>query len=118
MQNPRKVAVIGCGFVGASIAFSLMQKGLFSELVLIDSNKAKAHGEAMDLSHGLPYAASMDIYAGSYDDIADCALIIITAGANQKPGETKIGLDNDTFENTRKSMFFEQRTSRYCTKTE
>ena len=93
MQNPRKVAVIGCGFVGASIAFSLMQKGLFSELVLIDSNKAKAHGEAMDLSHGLPYAASMDIYAGSYDDIADCALIIIiTAGANQKPGETRLDL--------------------------
>ena len=92
MQNPRKVAVIGCGFVGASIAFSLMQKGLFSELVLIDSNKAKAHGEAMDLSHGLPYAASMDIYAGSYDDIADCALIIITAGANQKPGETRLNL--------------------------
>lgn len=81
MQNPRKVAVIGCGFVGASIAFSLMQKGLFSELVLIDSNTAKAHGEAMDLSHGLPYTASMDIYAGSYDDIADSALIIITAGA-------------------------------------
>ncbi len=92
MQNPRKVAVIGCGFVGASIAFSLMQKGLFSELVLIDSNEAKAHGEAMDLSHGLPYAASMDIYAGSYDDIVDCALIIITAGANQKPGETRLDL--------------------------
>ena len=69
-----------------------MQKGLFSELVLIDSNEAKAHGEAMDLSHGLPYAASMDIYAGSYDDIADCALIIITAGANQKPGETRLDL--------------------------
>ena len=83
MQNPRKVAVIGCGFVGASIAFSLMQKGLFSELVLIDSNTAKAHGEAMDLSHGLPYTASMDIYAGSYDDIADSALIIITAGRNK-----------------------------------
>lgn len=112
MQNPRKVAVIGCGFVGASIAFSLMQKGLFSELVLIDSNTAKAHGEAMDLSHGLPYTASMDIYAGSYDDIADSALIIITAGANQKPGETKLTLDNDTFENTGKSRFFERRTSR------
>ena len=92
MQNPRKVAVIGCGFVGASIAFSLMQKGLFSELVLIDINTAKAHGEAMDLSHGLPYTASMDIYAGSYDDIADSALIIITAGANQKPGETRLDL--------------------------
>ena len=66
MMNPRKVAVIGCGFVGASIAFALMQKGLFSEMVLIDANHAKAEGEAMDLSHGLPYTASMDIYAGDY----------------------------------------------------
>ena len=68
MMNARKVAVIGCGFVGASIAFSLMQKGIFSEMVLIDANHAKAEGEAMDLSHGLPYTASMDIYAGDYKD--------------------------------------------------
>ena len=92
MMNPRKVAVIGCGFVGASIAFALMQKGLFSEMVLIDANHAKAEGEAMDLSHGLPYTASMDIYAGDYKDVADCGLIIITAGANQKQGETRLDL--------------------------
>ena len=65
MINVRKAAVIGCGFVGASIAFSLMQKGIFSELVLIDANREKAEGEAMDLSHGLPYTASMRIYAGT-----------------------------------------------------
>ena len=65
MMNPRKVAVIGCGFVGASIAFALMQKGLFSEMVLIDANHAKAEGEAMDLSHGLPYTASDHYYRGS-----------------------------------------------------
>lgn len=92
MINPRKAAIIGCGFVGSSIAFSLMQRGLFSQLVLLDINHAKAEGEAMDLSHGLPYAASMDLYAGTYDDVADCALIIITAGANQKPGETRLDL--------------------------
>ena len=92
MINPRKVAVVGCGFVGSSIAFSLMQRGLFSELVLIDANQAKAEGEAMDLGHGLPYTAAMDIYAGSYQDAADCSLIIITAGANQKPGETRLDL--------------------------
>ena len=92
MINTRKVAIIGCGFVGASSAFSLMQRGLFSEMVLIDADQAKAEGEAMDLSHGLPYTASMDIYAGGYDDIADCALIIIAAGANQKPGETRLDL--------------------------
>ena len=92
MLNPRKAAVVGCGFVGASIAFTLMQRGLFSELVLIDANRAKAEGEAMDLSHGLPYTAPMDIYAGDYDDAADCGLIIVTAGANQKPGETRLDL--------------------------
>ena len=90
--NTRKAAVIGCGFVGASIAFSMMQRGLYSELVLIDVNREKAEGEAMDLSHGLPYAASMQIYAGGYDDAADCAMVIVTAGANQKPGETRLDL--------------------------
>ena len=91
-MNLRKVAVIGCGFVGSSIAFSLMQRGIYSEMVLIDANHAKAEGEAMDLGHGLPYTASMDIYAGDYKDVADCSLIIITAGANQKPGETRLDL--------------------------
>ena len=92
MLNPRKVAVIGCGAVGASIAFTLMQRGLFSEMVLIDSNIQKAEGEAMDLSHGLPYIAAMDIRAGSYDDAADSALIILAAGVNQRPGETRLEL--------------------------
>ena len=78
MINVRKAAIIGCGFVGSSIAFSLMQRGLYSELVLIDANQAKAEGEAMDLSHGLPYAASMQIYAGTYDDVADCAMVSST----------------------------------------
>ncbi len=92
MPDPRKAAVIGCGNVGASIAFSLMQKALFSELVLIDVDRARAEGEAMDLSHGLPYTASMDIYAGDYGDLADCSLAIVTAGAGQKPGETRLDL--------------------------
>ena len=92
MMNVRKAAVIGCGFVGSSIAFSLMQRGLFSELVLIDANRNKAEGEAMDLSHGLPYAASMRICAGTYDDAADCALVILAAGASQKPGESRLDL--------------------------
>ena len=92
MVNIQKAAIIGCGFVGASSAFSLLQKGIFSELVLIDANKEKAEGEAMDISHGRPYAHPMKIYAGSYNDISDCSLIIITAGANQKPGETRLDL--------------------------
>lgn len=92
MLNPRKVAIVGCGFVGSSIAFSLMQRGIYSEIVLIDVNHARAEGEALDLSHGLPYTAAMDIYAGDYKDVSDCSLIIITAGANQKPGETRLDL--------------------------
>ena len=90
--NNRKVAIIGCGFVGSATAFALMQSGLFSEMVLVDVNHQKAEGEAMDISHGEAYARPMNIYAGNYDDIADAAIIIITAGANQKPGETRLDL--------------------------
>ena len=97
MQNPckindRKVAIIGCGFVGSASAFALLHSGLFSEMVLLDINPQKAQGEAMDISHGEAYARPMKIYAGTYDDIADAAIIIITAGANQKPGETRLDL--------------------------
>ena len=88
----QKVAVIGCGFVGATSAFSLIQTGLFSEMVLIDANTQKAEGEAMDLSHGSAYLTPMNIYAGTYDDIVDAGLIVITAGANQKPNETRLDL--------------------------
>lgn len=88
----RKAAIVGCGFVGSASAFSLMQSGLFSELVLIDADRQRAEGEALDISHGLPYARPMQIYAGDYDDVADCSVIVITAGAAQKEGETRLDL--------------------------
>ena len=87
--NSRKVAVIGCGL---SSAFALMQSGLFSEMVLIDADTKRAEGEAMDISHGISFARPMQIYAGNYDDITDAAIIVITAGANQKPDETRLDL--------------------------
>ena len=90
--NSRKVVMIGCGFVGSASAFALMQSGLFSEMVLIDMDHDRAEGEAMDISHGLPFARPMKIYAGDYDDISDASIIIITAGANQKPDETRLDL--------------------------
>ena len=90
--NLRKVAVIGCGFVGSASAFALMQSGMFSEMVLIDADHDKAEGEAMDITHGTPFAGRMKIYAGDYDDMMDAAIIIITAGANQKEGETRLDL--------------------------
>ena len=92
MVNIRKAAMIGCGFVGSSSAFALMQSGIFSEMVMIDVNREKAEGEAMDIAHGLPFARPIRLYAGTYDDIVDAAIIIITAGANQKPDETRLDL--------------------------
>ena len=91
-MNRQKVAIIGCGFVGAACAFALMQSGMFSEMVLIDVDKERAEGEAMDISHGVPFAKPAKIYAGDYDDITDAAIIVITAGANQKPDETRLDL--------------------------
>ncbi|MBQ9773525.1 MAG: L-lactate dehydrogenase [Clostridia bacterium] len=90
--NMRKCAIIGCGNVGATTAYTLMQTGWFAEMVLIDVNRKKADGEAADIAHSLPFHSPMDIYAGDYSDLGDCGLIIITAGANQKPGETRLDL--------------------------
>lgn len=90
--NPRKAAIIGCGFVGSATAFTLMQSKLFSEMVLIDANQEKADGEAKDIAHGIPFAGQMKIYAGDYKDLADAAIVIVTAGANQKPEETRLDL--------------------------
>ena len=87
--NVRKAAMIGCGFVGSASAFALMQSGLFSELVMIDADKNRAEGEALDISHGVPFARPMKIYAGDYDDIVDASVIIITAGANIFPEGVK-----------------------------
>ena len=90
--NQRKTAVIGCGFVGSATAFALMQSGLCSEIVLLDVDQDKAEGEAMDITHGTPFAGRMKIYAGDYENIMDAAIIVVTAGANQKDGETRLDL--------------------------
>lgn len=94
MQNTniRKCAIIGCGNVGATTAYSLVLDRTFSEIVLIDINSKKAAGEAADLNHGLPFIAPMSIYAGDYSDLSDASIIIITAGANQRPGQSRTDL--------------------------
>ncbi len=91
-MNMRKAVMVGCGFVGSASVFALMQSGLFSEIALIDANWEKAEGEAMDISHGIPFASQMRIYAGNYDDVKDAGIVIVTAGANQQPGETRLDL--------------------------
>lgn len=93
MINFRKAVMVGCGFVGSASVFALMQSGLFSEIAMIDADMDKAEGEAMDISHGIPFAKHMRVYAGDYDDVRDAGIVIVTAGANQKPDETRLDLD-------------------------
>ena len=92
--NQRKVAMVGCGSAGAASCFALMQSGLFTEMVLIDAYPEKAEGEAMDIAQGLTFSRPMKIYAGSYDDLADAAVIIVTAAASQRRGDTRLDLVN------------------------
>jgi len=88
----RKIAVIGSGQVGATFAFSLMISGLPSRIVLIDVNEKLAEGHAMDLNHGLPFVQPMQIQSGTYSDCKDTDIVVITAGAAQKPGESRLDL--------------------------
>ena len=92
MENRSKIAIIGSGFVGASTAFAMSLNQMVNEMVLIDVNKEKSIGEAMDISHGLSFLGQMSVYGGDYSDCSNCDAIIITAGCNRKPGETRIDL--------------------------
>ncbi|HUI10005.1 MAG TPA: L-lactate dehydrogenase, partial [Bacteroidota bacterium] len=88
----RKVALVGTGLVGSSFAFALMIRGLATDLVLVDANAEKAIGEMMDFNHGLSFTRPMKITAGSYADCAGAQVVVIAAGASQKPGETRLDL--------------------------
>ena len=93
MDTNRKVVLVGAGFVGMSMAYSLLNQGGVEELVLIDVNKDKTIGEEMDLSHGLPYAPQkMKIKAGDYTECKDANIVVITAGLAQKPGQSRLEL--------------------------
>ncbi|MCL2174206.1 L-lactate dehydrogenase [Candidatus Saccharibacteria bacterium] len=87
-----KISIVGAGFVGSTVAYTLMMRGIASEIVLVDVNPDKAAGEAMDIEHGSPFAAESVARAGSYEDTKASDIVIITAGTNQKPGETRIDL--------------------------
>ncbi len=88
----RKVVVIGAGSVGTTYVYSLIQTGLAGEIVLIDTNPKRLEGEIMDLSHGLPFIPPVRIRAGDYTDCADAHLIVVTAGAKQTPGQSRLEL--------------------------
>ena len=88
----RKVGVVGAGLVGASFAYALMIRELASELVMVDIDARRAEGQVMDLNHGLSFGKPMRITAGSYTDLHDSDVVVIAAGAGQKPGETRLDL--------------------------
>lgn len=89
MSNIKKIGIVGCGHVGSTIAYTLMESGMFTEMALVDINEAKARGEAMDLNHCLPFLSPMQIYQSSYDGLADASIVVLAAGVNQKEGETR-----------------------------
>ncbi|MFZ5597604.1 MAG: L-lactate dehydrogenase [Bacillota bacterium] len=91
-DDKRKIAIVGAGSVGSASAYALMISGLVSEMVLVDIDRRKAEGEAMDLAHGASFISPIKIYAGEYEDCRDADIVVFTAGANQKPGETRMDL--------------------------
>lgn len=91
----RKVAIIGAGFVGASIAYAMALRDIAREIVIVNRTKEKVIGEVMDIRHGIPSMGTTDVYVGDYPDCADCDLIIICAGRNRKPGESRLDLTNE-----------------------
>lgn len=93
-----KVVVIGAGAVGSTTAYTLMLGGLFQEIVLIDINKEKAEGDALDMSHGVSLVKPVTVIAGDYSDCKDADIVVITAGAPQKPGQTRLDLLKDNVE--------------------
>lgn len=90
--TPVRVAVIGAGHVGAAFAFALLRSGLASEIVLVDADHARAEGEAMDLDHAVPFGRPARVWAGGYADCVGAAIVVITAGAGQRPGQTRLDL--------------------------
>ncbi len=92
MVSMRTCAVIGCGNVGATSAYALLQTGLFSRMLLLDINHERAVGEAEDLAHAIPFLSPCEVVAADYEDIGEAGLIIIAAGAAQRVGETRLDL--------------------------
>lgn len=87
-----KVGIVGAGSVGSATAFALIMRGVARKVVLIDANEKRAMAEAMDIAHATPFAYANKIKAGTYEDLKGAEVVIVTAGANQKPGETRIDL--------------------------
>ncbi len=92
VHHPTRVAIVGAGNVGTSFAYALLLSGLAAEIVLIDRNKEKARGEAMDLNHAVPLAQPQRVWSGGYEDCAGAVVTVVTAGSAQRPGESRLDL--------------------------
>jgi L-lactate dehydrogenase len=91
-MDERKIVIVGSGQVGSTFAYALMMNGLASTIVLTDARRETAEGNVMDLNHGLLFVPPVNIYAGDYSDCKDAEIVVVTAGASQKPGETRLEL--------------------------
>ena len=87
-----KIGIVGCGFVGATAAYALVMRGIGRKIVMVDLNMERAQAEAADITHAVPFAHSLDITAGRYEDLHGASIVILAAGVGQKPGETRLQL--------------------------
>ncbi|HMF57963.1 MAG TPA: NAD(P)-binding domain-containing protein [Pyrinomonadaceae bacterium] len=92
INRPDRIAIIGCGHVGATSAYSLIQRGVAREVVIVDSDARRAEGEAMDLRHAVPLSRPVRVWGGSYEEAAQAAIVVIAAGAGGRPGESRLDL--------------------------
>jgi L-lactate dehydrogenase len=92
VDTKMKIGIVGSGFVGSTAAYAMVMRGIGREIVLIDLDYQRADAEADDIFHAVPFAHSLEIFAGDYSDLAGCRVVIITAGVSQKPGETRLQL--------------------------
>lgn len=98
LRKTPKVSIIGAGMVGASLAYTLVVERVAGEIILVDVNQARAQGEARDMSHALPFAAPTRVASGGYADCRNSDVIVITAGAAQEPGESRLALTKRNFQ--------------------
>lgn len=92
MQPTGKIGIIGSGLVGSTAAYAMVMAGVGREIILVDINRERAQAEADDIRHAVPFAHGLDVHAGSYADLAGCRVVVLTAGVNQRPGESRLEL--------------------------
>ena len=91
-KNGTKITILGAGNVGETVAYTFAVAGTCSDIVLVDINKAKAAGEAMDIRQGVSFSENVEVFDGSYEDAKDSDIVVVTLGIARKPGQTRLDL--------------------------